>query len=1245
MPTSPVDAARQRRWTRPLPLAAVAAILLFFALPHIARSLIGPAHLKGMVEQALTDALGRQVAIDSEVDIRLAPWFGLTMGPVTVADAAGFGPEPMLTIGRLDMTIRMLPLLAKVVSPGSVRLYGLHVHLRRDASGRGNWEDLTAPQNVAAGASGWEVAPQPRDIRLENASLEYRDEASGRTLSVSGLRLKTGHGQPFGFAGSFSAQGLVPDAVLECHVEGRAALDANLGRLALLPTKIEAGLAFAGPLVPGGASPTHVVGRFMADYNPREDLARLSSLDVRVPGAQLSGTATIAGLTGKPQFRTRLALDADTDGPWREILGLTPGREPDRLTAAPTAAEPSNAITAPVIKGSGPASSGLAHANLNLSGDASEVQLEACDLHLPQGEVTATAALRLGEKPALTAALAAENVDFTGLPLPAGQSGWPFPAPWLAVADLEARADLRRCIMAGRTVSDAHVTARGGRGLVRLYPFSAVLPTGVVSLDVRLDAGLTAPADSLGLDIQASVQPGAAPASRLRLIGRADATGAKGNVTLQSPAPAATLKLLDLWPGLPAAPLEARGRFSLTPGAGRLLERASLEEIEAKLAAATLRGRVAYDVAAKDQLVFELSADTMDVDKFSALTAPAAVLPSVQTPSDGNARVRGKLRLDRLTTRGFDVRDLVLDLAAGGGRTEGVIEGGEFCGGKLSGKLDRDPAGRVSAALQLAGADAARLTAGGKSGQSLAGQITAKATVDAVPAAKGAPASVTVAAEAGGSRLYWVRGGERQPLAEPKASLAATARESAEGFDGDGTLTLTAASVPGLANLKATAKGPFSLDKSGRWRNGPPLRLEASAAIRPKEGGKEVACGLSGPFSIEGDGGFTAGDLQFDLAGAVGRLKLWRKSADSGATRFTLETGTLAPRPILAAWGLPVSPQVPAERLTKASVTMSGAADATGLTLEKLAATLDETRLTGHATIPGYDPRRGKWDLAVDALDLDAYFPRQPTQGPPSLAERRKRLDYQPLRDLNLEAKLAFGWLKKGNVTFDATTITANAKGGLFTYRQESPHFYGGRFYAEIRGDARDTVLKTLVELKLEGFEAARFLWDWAEGDTLGSGGATFILAARTSGATEEELRGNLAGNASLQVTRGEIKVRESGSPAGETSKQERIPFDVFSSTWLSRTGVAHTEDFRIDGPRMRVAGKGFVDLRDERINLSITAALPGGGEVPATIIGPLDGPKLTIDRSKLIGDVVYKVLQGIVSLPGKTVTRILQLR
>ncbi|WP_268743544.1 AsmA-like C-terminal region-containing protein [Solidesulfovibrio carbinoliphilus] len=1262
----------------------MAAVLAVGVLPFAARQMIGPERLKTITEQALTDALGRRVTVSGDVSILFAPWFGLAMGPVAVAERPGAGDGPMLTAGRLEMTIRVLPLLARVVSPGSVRVRDLGLHLRRDASGRTNWDDLTAPHSAAAAsAPDWEVAPEPRDILIENASVDYRDAVTGRVLAVTDARLKTGLGQPFDFSLAFRAAGLLPDTSLECHARGKATFDPGSGRLAFSKTVVESALTILGPLAPGGATPARLVSRLTADYDPAAGTLSLAGLDVRLPGGRITGSAEATGLGQSPKVRAALALDLDMAGKWRELLGLSPAAGPGNLVAAPAGA-PEKTVGPVPTEGLSigpaaavPAGHELASLALTAEADASGLRLEDLTLRLPRGRVAATGSFSAGDAPVLEAAIAAEDVDFDALPRPAGRPAWPWPAPWLTslagAADLDARLDLRRCRLAGQAVADAHATLRGHEGLFRLYPVSVVLPGGLVSLDARLDAGpepgpgpladslAARPADSLGLDVRAVIEPArgagepASPPSRARLLGRLHADQAQGTLLVQAPDPARAAAVLGLsGPGLPAVPLEAKGAFHVTPGAGSLVAKAAVTGLEAKVGTTALRGQIGYDAATAGLVTFDCATDTVDLDRLGAVTAGAGAAAGGGTPF----RAEGKVRAERVLLRGLEAKNVALALALGAGKAEGTVTGAELFGGRLTGRIEADPTGRLVAALQLAGAEAARLSAQFPgNGPGLAGPVTAKATLEAPGDGKGRPGPVTATVEAeaaqlvhgnGGHGGHGGNGGKRQVLASPKLVLAVKGREGGDGgdaFDGDASLALTLGAGFGLRDIKLTAAGPLALDKAGRLREPGPAKVEASALWRASDAGRTIKLGLTGPVSPDAAGGFATGDLRLDAGGLPATVRLSRKAADGAPVAFSLETGPLAPRRVLADWGVALPRDLPADRLAKAALSVSGTATGEALDVKRLAVTLDGASLTGSGTVPGFDPRRGKWELAVDRLDFDAYFPRPPASGTPSLVERRKPLDLQLLRELALEAKINVGWLKKGNVVFDAATITANARGGQFTFRQESPRFYGGRFSVEMRGDARDTAVKTLIELKLESIEIARFLWDWAEGNTLDSGSGTFILAARTSGGSEEELRGNLAGNASLQITRGSLKVREPAGRPGEEPTYDKLPFDVFSSSWLARGGVAHSEDFLIESPRMRVTGKGFVDLRDESINLSLLAALAGGGQLPATIIGPLDGPKLSIDRSKLIGDMVYRVLQGIVSIPGKAVTRILQLR
>ena len=1248
-----------RRLPRVIAIIAVCGALLVFALPYAARQVIGAQRLKAVAEQALTDALGRRVTIEGEVSVMFAPWFGLAMGPVAVAEGPGFGDGPMLSARRLEMTIRMLPLAARVVSPGSVRVRDLAVHLRRDASGRGNWEDLTAPRTTAATeAPGWEIAPEPRDILVENASVDYRDAATGQAMSVRDVTLKTGHGQPFSFSLAFRANGFLPGGSLECHAGGKASLDPASGAFTLEKTLVESALVLDRPLAAGGASPTRVVARLAAAYDPATARLSITDLDARLPGARLTGSALADAPAGVPKVRAALTLDLDMHGSWRDILGLVPAEGPDSLVAAPPAtprepapAAPEDAVFSAEIPPPGP---GRASLTLNLSAEPGLFSVDGLTLALPKGRIVGAGRFAPGAPASLDASLRAEDVDFDALPRPAGRTTWPWPLPWPTDGAADARLELRRCKIGGLTVSDGHVTGQARDGILRLAPASFALPGGIVSLDARFDAGLpAAPGDrttpeSLGVDVRATIQPFSgesgpvAQPSQARLLGRLRAEGARGNVSAQSPDPARALAVLGLAEAVPAGgPLEVKSAFNLSPGIDRLAAKAALTGLEGKLAGATLRGHMAYDADAAVPVNFDLALDNLDLDRLPELAGGAAG----SSGTAGSApRAEGKLRLERLSGRGVDARNLSLNLALDGRRLDGAVAGGELFGGKLSGKFEAEASGRATASLQLSGAEARRLP--GLAGSGLSGAVAAKASLEAAAPAKGHAAAVSAVVEADASQLALGSGGKAQPLSGTKAALTVKGRRAAgEGFEGDASLVLGLASGFGLREARLAAAGPLNLDASGKWRDPAPLKIEASGLLRASETGKAVKASLAGQVSPDGAGGFSASDLRLEAGGLAATLKLAKKGGEAGPTSFSLETGNLAPRKILAEWGLAPPEGLAADKLAKASLALSGTATADACDIKRLSLSVDDVNVSGGAQLAGFDPKRGKWDLRVDRLDWDAYFPRPPAAGPPPVCARRKPRGLRLVRELALDARIAFGWLKKGNVTFDASTVTAGAKGGQFTYRQESPRFYGGRFFAEVRGDAREAALKTMIELKLESIEIARFLWDWAEGNTLDSGAATFILAARTSGENEQELRGNLAGNASLQITRGNLKVREPASKPGGEPTYERIPFDVFSSSWFSKGGVAHSDDFRIESPRMRVAGKGFVDLRDESINLSLSASLAGGGEVPATIVGPLDGPKLTIDRSKLLGDMVYRVLQGIVSIPGKAVTRILQIR
>src|SRR5699024_2231405 len=82
------------------------------------------------------------VSIPGNIELSVFPWLGVDIGRVKVANAAGFGDQPLAEIGSADVHVKVLPLLHKQIQIGKVELDGLRLHLARNAKGESNWAGI-----------------------------------------------------------------------------------------------------------------------------------------------------------------------------------------------------------------------------------------------------------------------------------------------------------------------------------------------------------------------------------------------------------------------------------------------------------------------------------------------------------------------------------------------------------------------------------------------------------------------------------------------------------------------------------------------------------------------------------------------------------------------------------------------------------------------------------------------------------------------------------------------------------------------------------------------------------------------------------------------------------------------------------------------------------------------------------------------------------------------------------------------
>ncbi len=148
---TPVNAARRTR--KVLAWAGVALGVLIGAM-LLALALLDWNALKRPIERLASAHSGREIRITGPLEVHVWSWTpSFSASGLTVANPPWEGAKPMAQVERLQVQIKLLPLLKGDVILPRVEVIHPTVYLHRDATGRANWTFAnTKPTNAPAGA-------------------------------------------------------------------------------------------------------------------------------------------------------------------------------------------------------------------------------------------------------------------------------------------------------------------------------------------------------------------------------------------------------------------------------------------------------------------------------------------------------------------------------------------------------------------------------------------------------------------------------------------------------------------------------------------------------------------------------------------------------------------------------------------------------------------------------------------------------------------------------------------------------------------------------------------------------------------------------------------------------------------------------------------------------------------------------------------------------------------------------------
>jgi AsmA protein len=318
-----------------------------------------------------------------------------------------------------------------------------------------------------------------------------------------------------------------------------------------------------------------------------------------------------------------------------------------------------------------------------------------------------------------------------------------------------------------------------------------------------------------------------------------------------------------------------------------------------------------------------------------------------------------------------------------------------------------------------------------------------------------------------------------------------------------------------------------------------------------------------------------------------------------------------------------------------------------------LTSKFDESNIQAKLGLAKFSPPAYVFDVSVDKLNVDQYFPPQAKAAPTAPAPKEEKkgpaadvdtpVDLSALKDLNASGKVQVGALQARGLKLANVKADIKAANG----RLDVPHsanLYEGSVTGALGAQANGN--RVSVKENLAGISVGPLLRDFAQQDRLeGKGNVSLDVAG--AGATVNAIKKSLDGSAKVNLKDGAVKgidvagllrkVKSLGkSDEGAADNKEKTDFSELNATFKITNGVAHNNDLDLKAPLVRVNGAGAIDIGNSSMDYTVKAAVvattkgQGGAgleqlsglTVPVKLSGPFDALKYKVDYGAVAGDL-----------------------
>ena len=179
-------------------LAIVIVILIFVVIGFfLVRSFLTPAYLKTIASKMASEAIQHPVEIGN-VHLKIGLKIGIAIDNISIPNAPGFSPEPVVKINRTSLNLQLLPLLRRKIVVGSIDLDGLKLKAEKNSQNQMNI-GIFLPKTGSKGR-GWSLSLN--SINIVNSEVLYIDGITKTELQAKDIKQNIRiSGSTFSFAG------------------------------------------------------------------------------------------------------------------------------------------------------------------------------------------------------------------------------------------------------------------------------------------------------------------------------------------------------------------------------------------------------------------------------------------------------------------------------------------------------------------------------------------------------------------------------------------------------------------------------------------------------------------------------------------------------------------------------------------------------------------------------------------------------------------------------------------------------------------------------------------------------------------------------------------------------------------------------------------------------------------------------------------------------------------------------------